>query len=369
MDEINNKHIIDMKTSDLKHFFEAAKKLKRQKSLLHPFWNVVIEDSVIQYHYAGIVIRQYHSELPKELVVIPFDKIMSILGKYKDHPLSITKDGEDIEIIVNNTKIKTIQVPDEIHIPNASFEPFTNIIASDVNSLLTAEKFTADDDLRPVMEGVLLSKSHIVGCDGSGMYFNKRSKEDESGEDVIIPKQIVRMLQPNKSYSLQKRKDPKEFDLLYKFDMGNGFSISFSAVDGTYPAWKSIIPSEHVGSFSLTKSELSEAFKAMEMLGESESIWIRFRESIREIKAMAYTDYEEISISLNGGVKGEGFIGLDYKLLKRIVSSSNETTFKFNFLSYSRALTVNENMLLMPITPGKYGEIPEKLQEYAEGLI
>lgn len=358
-----------MKTSDLKYFFEAAKKLKRQKILLHSFWNVVIEDSVIQYHYAGITIKQHHPGLPKELIVISFDKIMSILSKYKDHPLSITKDGEDIEIRVSNTKIKTIQAPNEVCIPNDSFEPFTNITASDVNSLLTAEKFTADNELRPVMEGVLLSKSHIVGCDGSAMYFNKRNKEDGDGEDVIIPKQIVRMLQLNKSYVLKKSKEPKESNLLYQFDMGNGFSISFLAIDGVYPAWKSIIPSEHVGSFSLTKSELSEAFKAMEMFGESEYVWIRFRESTREIKAMAYTDYEEISINLNGGVKGEGFIGLNHKLLKSIVSSSNETMFKFNFLSHSRALTINENMLLIPITPGKYGEIPEKLQEYAEGLI
>jgi len=117
-----------------------------------------------------------------------------------------------------------------------------------------AFNFVGKDDLRPVMSGVLIDKNNIVATDAHILY-KKQFEHEISSENLILNKLTCQMIDDVKSIY---KVDEKFMALL-----NCGTIISNCIIEGNYPNYNAVIPTEFDGSFTVNcaATEFKESLK------------------------------------------------------------------------------------------------------------
>jgi hypothetical protein len=122
--------------------------------------------------------------------------------------------------------------PDPLKAETADF--ICHLSAYEIGIMNIARGFIADDELRPIMAAVCLSKDYIVASDAHMLYY-KQIKQLYDG-DIMFDSRVIKlmMLFPGLTYSITKFRR----NLCAE---NKDVSIWWREVDGNYPNWKVVV--------------------------------------------------------------------------------------------------------------------------------
>lgn len=189
------------------------------------------------------------------LIAVPAKRILDTLKEFPEQPLTfqIDSDSFNIEIFSDNGKFSIMgqNAEDFPEQPKLDEDGTSAINVSHVALQKGIDKTlfaTADDELRPVMNGIFIELSpdymSFVASDAHKLVRYRRTDAKAEFESSFIL--------PKKPASLLKNLLPKEeFDVKVEFDDKNAFftlsnyKLICRLVEGNYPSYNSVIPTNN----------------------------------------------------------------------------------------------------------------------------
>lgn len=305
-------------------------------------------------------------------IAVPAKLMNETLKEFPEQPLTFQMDTETfaIEIFSQNGKFSIVgqngedypQVPtlkDEV---TSTINVNHTVLLNGINKTLFA---TADDELRPVMNGIFVELSpddvKFVASDAHKLVRYKRfdAKADKNASFIL----------PKKPASLLKSLLPKEdFDVRLEFDDKNAFftlsnyKLICRLVEGNYPSYNSVIPTNNPNKLIIDRVEFYNTVRRVSVFSNQASNLIRLK--LTENQLVVSAQDIDFSISaverLSCQYEGEDMeIGFKSTFLQEILSNIPATEVKMELSDPTRAglLLPNENeheeeeilMLLMPM--------------------
>lgn len=162
-------------------------------------------------------------------------------------------------------------------------------LADGINSTLYA---TGDEELRPVMNGIYFDiepeSTTLVASNAHKLVYYKRS-DIKCGctASFILPKKPANILKANLAKSMDEEVEIT-FDqsncAYFKF---NSFLIFCKLVEGTYPAYKSVIPKNNTNVMTVNRAELLNATKRVSVCSNQATGQIVFKLAPNQITIKA----------------------------------------------------------------------------------
>jgi DNA polymerase-3 subunit beta len=220
------------------------------------------------------------------LIAIQARIILDTLKEFPEQPLTFNVDLDTmaIEILSANGKFSIVgqngedfpSLPELNATHNTILVPH-DVLLNGINKTLFA---TADDELRPVMNGIFIETSPVemafVASDAHKLVRYKRSDAKSDNEaSFILPKKPASLLK-----SLLPR---EEFDVKLEFDEKNafftltGFKLVCRLVEGRYPAYNSVIPLSNPNKLIIDRSEFFNTLKRVSVFANQASNLVRLK--------------------------------------------------------------------------------------------
>jgi DNA polymerase III subunit beta len=305
-------------------------------------------------------------------IAIPAKLLIDTLKEFPEQPLTFQINTETftIDIFSENGKFSIMgqngedypELP-ELHSSSAtSVTMGHDILLSGINKTLFA---TADDELRPVMNGILIEISPenitFVASDAHKLVRYKRSDiKADIDSSFILPK---------KPSALLKNLLPKEdFDVKLNFDEKNAFfqlsnfKIICRLVEGKYPSYNSVIPTNNPNKMQIDRSELYNTLRRVSVFSNAASNLVRLKISGNQLVVSAQDiDFSISAVErINCVYEGDEMeIGFKSSFLLEILSNLSATEVRVELSDPTRAgilLPVEKEieeedvlMLLMPM--------------------
>jgi DNA polymerase-3 subunit beta len=305
------------------------------------------------------------------LVAIQAKILLDTLKEFPEQPLTfnIDLDAMTVDILSSNGKFSiTGQNGEDFPVLPALSESKHSVVVSHdvllsgINKTLFA---TADDELRPVMNGIFIELSPeemtFVASDAHKLVRYKRSDvKSEELASFILPKKPASLL---KNLLPREEADVKlEFDEKNAFFALNGFKVICRLVEGKYPAYNSVIPSNNPNELIADRVECYTTLKRVSVFANQASNLVRLKLTPNEmiISAQdvdfAISAVETIKCEYSGNPME---IGFKSTFLVEILSNLASSDVKIKLSDPSRAgllLPVEKEndhedilMLLMPM--------------------
>lgn len=305
------------------------------------------------------------------LVAIQAKILLDTLKEFPEQPLTfnIDLDAMTVDILSANGKFSiTGQNGEDFPVlPLLSENKHSVVVSHDVllsgiNKTLFA---TADDELRPVMNGIFIELSPeemtFVASDAHKLVRYKRT--DVKTEDLssfILPKKPASLL---KNLLPREEADVKlEFDDKNAFFSLNGFKVICRLVEGKYPAYNSVIPTNNPNELVADRIECYTTLKRVSVFANQASNLVRLKLTPSEMIVsaqdidFAISAVETIKCEYTGNPME---IGFKSTFLIEILSNLSSSEVKIKLSDPSRAgllLPVEKEndhedilMLLMPM--------------------
>lgn len=305
-------------------------------------------------------------------IAIPAKLLIDTLKEFPEQPLTFQLNNETyaIDIFSENGKFSIIGQDGEEY-PEAkalNSEKTTSVTMSHsvflngINKTLFA---TADDELRPVMNGILVEitpeEITFVASDAHKLVRYKRTDiKAEMESSFILPK---------KPAALLKGLLPKEdFDVKLDFDDKNAivslsnFKLSCRLVEGKYPSYNSVIPTDNPNKMQIDRIEFYNTLRRVSVFSNQASNLVRLKLSGNQLVVSAQdVDFSISAVErLNCMYEGDEFeIGFKSSFLIEILSNISSAEIEMELSDPTRAGILlpaekeNEEedilMLLMPM--------------------
>jgi DNA polymerase-3 subunit beta len=289
-----------------------------------------------------------HSE-DDGLVALPAKILLDTLKEFPEQPLSFQLDADTMGMSILSANGK-------FAIPGQNGEEFPNqptlnpehytinvphdVMLNGINKTLFA---TADDELRPVMNGINIEISPVemtfVASDAHKLVRYKRTDAKSDNEASFIL--------PKKPASLLKNLLPKEdFDVVLEFDEKNaifqltGFRMVCRLVEGRYPAYNSVIPVNNPNKLVIDRVEFYNTLRRVSVFANQASNLVRLKLTASELIVsaqdidFAISAVEKIKCDFDGQ---EMEIGFKSTFLIEILSNLTSADVKMMLSDPSRA--------------------------------
>ncbi|MDP4210245.1 MAG: DNA polymerase III subunit beta [Bacteroidota bacterium] len=305
-------------------------------------------------------------------IAIPAKILLDTLKEFADQPLTfdISLDSMSVVIISSNGQFNIIgqngidfpQIPTVKEEKKTSLRISYDVLLNGINKTLFA---TADDELRPVMNGI------FVELTGNSLTFvaSDAHKLVRYRRNDVKPGTEASFILPKKPASLLKNILPKESnDILVEFDDKNAmftltnFTLVSRLVEGNYPSYNSVIPTDNPNSLSIDRLELYNSLRRVSVFANQASNLVKLSLAGNELTVSAQdldfsiSAYERLTCQYEGDDIEIGFKSL---FLIEILSnlSSGDVIFKLSDPSRAGIMVPAENetegedvlMLLMPM--------------------
>ena len=306
------------------------------------------------------------------LIAVPAKIMNETLKEFPEQPLTFQMDPETfaIDIFSQNGKFSIVgQNGDDFPqqpMLNEGIASTINVnhsvLLSGINKTLFA---TADDELRPVMNGIFIELSEedmkFVASDAHKLVRYKRfDAKAEKAASFILPKKPAALLK-----SLLPKED---FDVKLEFDDKNAFftlsnyKLICRLVEGNYPSYNSVIPQNNPNKLIIDRVEFYNTVRRVSVFSNQASNLVRLK--LTENQLVVSAQDIDFSISaverLNCQYEGDDMeIGFKSTFLQEILSNLSATDVKVELSDPTRAglLLPAENeheeenvlMLLMPM--------------------
>ena len=305
-------------------------------------------------------------------IAVPAKLMNETLKEFPEQPLTFQIDPETfaVDIFSQNGKFSIVgqngddfpQQPMLNEEVASSINVNHHVLLSGINKTLFA---TADDELRPVMNGIFVELStediKFVASDAHKLVRYKRfDAKAEKDASFILPKKPAALLK-----SLLPKED---FDVKLEFDDKNAFftlsnyKLICRLVEGNYPSYNSVIPANNPNKLIIDRVEFYNTVRRVSVFSNQASNLVRLK--LTENQLVVSAQDIDFSISaverLNCQYEGDEMeIGFKSTFLQEILSNLSASDVKVELSDPTRAGLLlpaeNENeeedvlMLLMPM--------------------
>lgn len=305
-------------------------------------------------------------------IAVPAKLMNETLKEFPEQPLTFQIDPETyaIEIFSQNGKFSIVgqngedfpQQPILDEVISSTINLNHSVLMNGINKTLFA---TADDELRPVMNGIFVELStedvKFVASDAHKLVRYKRfDAKAEKNASFILPKKPAALLK-----SLLPKED---FDVKLEFDDKNAyftlsnFKLICRLVEGNYPSYNSVIPTNNPNKLIIDRVEFYNTVRRVSVFSNQASNLVRLK--LAENQLIVSAQDIDFSISaverLSCQYDGDDMeIGFKSTFLQEILSNLSATDVKMELSDPTRAglLLPAENeheeenilMLLMPM--------------------
>lgn len=219
-------------------------------------------------------------------ITIPAKILLDILKEFPEQPLTF-------DINTSTNEVKLISENGEFSVPGESADDYPVQGGSDENStgyttqcglmlegILKSIFATANDDLRPVMNCILIEMNEdnftFVASDAHKLVRYKRfdAKSDNGQHTLILPKKPALMLKnilPKDSAELKLSFSEKTACFIF----GN-YKMTSTLVEGRFPNYNSVIPQNNPKKIIIEKKELYNSLKRVAVMANQASNLVKF---------------------------------------------------------------------------------------------
>ncbi|MDA3816525.1 MAG: DNA polymerase III subunit beta [Prolixibacteraceae bacterium] len=305
-------------------------------------------------------------------IAIPAKLLIDTLKEFPEQPLTFQVNNETyaVEIFSENGKFSIVGQDGEEYPEAKAINPEKstsvamshNVLLNGINKTLFA---TADDELRPVMNGILAEitpeEITFVASDAHKLVRYKRTDiKAEMEASFILPKKPAALLK-----SLLPKED---FDVKLEFDDKNAvfnltnFKLSCRLVEGKYPSYNSVIPTDNPNKMQIDRLEFYNTLRRVSVFSNQASNLVRLKLSGNQLVVSAQdVDFSISAVErLNCQYEGDEFeIGFKSSFLIEILSNMASAEVEMELSDPTRAgilLPVEKEydeedilMLLMPM--------------------
>ena len=296
-------------------------------------------------------------------IAVPARILTDTLKEFPEQPLTFEIDLNKLSVVINseNGKFTVVgqnagdfpQLPEVKPDKKASLELPPDVLFSGINMTLFA---TADDELRPVMNGIFIELSAddltFVASDAHKLVRYKRMDAKANASSTFIL--------PKKPASLLKNVLPKEENpVTIEFDDKNAFfsmteyKLVCRLVEGNYPSYNSVIPTENPNKLTIDRLEFYNTLKRVSVYSNQASNLVKLALTGNQITVSAQDIDFSISAyeRLNCQYEGEDMeIGFKSTFLIEILSNLTSSDVIVELSDPTRA------GILLPAVSGKEEE-------------
>lgn len=305
-------------------------------------------------------------------IAIPAKLITDSLREFPDQPLTfvINTDTYAVTISSENGQFSVMGQHGEDFPQLPKIKPERSIslkiAASSLLSGITSTLFaTADDELRPVMNGIFIelspSDTTFVASDAHKLVrYKRKDVQAESGASFILPKKPAALLK--NLFAKGTEQVSIEFDDKNAFFTTPAYQIVCRLVEGNYPSYNSVIPTNNSNKLLIDRVKLLNTVRRVSVFSNQASNLIRLSLKGNRLTVSAQdidfatSAVEELACQYNGD---DLEIGFKSTFLIEILNNVQSTEVSIELSDSSRAgLFIpfnkeNENedvlMLLMPM--------------------
>jgi hypothetical protein len=234
-------------------------------------------------------------------------------------------------------------------------KPLFDLSAYEVQLMDIATAFVADDELRPVMSTICISKDFIVASDAHKLYFRKIT--ELYTEDVMFDKKVIKlmMLFPGYTYKISQSKknccaESKDVTIWWRLIKDGGMYPNTS-----YPNWRKVIP-ESTHSVKIPVKETIEALNAVSFALNQSSHCVRCKITGNKIRLsgkdldFGISSSESVNIinpmgnDIEFGIKFEFF-----KLILKCLMDEGYPQVTMGYVDATSAFVFADQFLCMPM--------------------
>jgi DNA polymerase-3 subunit beta len=305
-------------------------------------------------------------------IAIPARIITDTLKEFADQPLTFEINADTHNIVINSENGRfTIMGQNGDEFPQMPVLKEEKKVSIDVdaelllNGILKTVFATADDELRPVMNGIFIEMSPddltFVASDAHKLVRYKRTDgKSDSTASFILPKKPANLLK-----NILPKQDSRvrvEFDEKNASFTLTDYTLVCRLVEGNYPSYNSVIPTENPNKLHIDRLEFYNTLRRVSVFSNQASNLIKLQLKGNQITVSAQDIDFSISAyeRLNCLYEGDDMeIGFKSTFLIEILSNLAATEVILEMSDPTRAglilpaETANENedvlMLLMPM--------------------
>lgn len=219
-------------------------------------------------------------------IAIPARLLLDTLKEFPDQPLTFDVNLDDFKIVINSENgqydLPGQNGDDFPQLPSLKDEKSSVQMPAELllNGLTNTLFATADDELRPVMNGVFFELSSkeltFVASDAHKLvrYTRSDAKSDNDASFIM----------PKKPSSLLKNILPKESgEVLVEFDMKNAiftlskYKLVCRLVEGNYPSYNSVIPTDNPNKVIIDRLKFYNALKRVSVFSNQASNLVKLQ--------------------------------------------------------------------------------------------
>lgn len=293
-------------------------------------------------------------------VAIPAKLLLDILKTFPDHPLTFKIDEKTygIEISSDYGKYKLSgQNGDEFPKVPALESPSTVILGSEILQRAIEKTIfaTGNDDLRPVMSGIFCqfetNNVTFVATDAHKLVRYKRNDvKADNAASFIIPKKPMNLMKGLLKEDGEVKVSYNESNARFEF---SGFTLICRLIDGKYPNYEAVIPSENPNRLTIDRISFLNSIKRVAIFANKTTHQVRLKISGSELAVSAEDlDFSnEANERLTCSYEGDDMeIGFNSRFILEMLNNIDSESIILELSAPNRA------GILLPEQPDSEGE-------------
>ncbi len=256
------------------------------------------------------------------IIAIPARILLDTLKEFPDQPLTFEANIDSLKIVISSENGKfTIMGQNGSDFPQAPpLKENQSLVQMPVEALMNGVNktffATAEDELRPVMNGIYFELSpdsvSFVATDAHKLVLYKRSDvKAEESSSFILPKKPASMLK-----GILPREEGNvniEFDEKNAYFNLSKYKMVCRLVEGNYPSYNAVIPKENPNKLTIDRLDLYNAMRRVSVFSNQGSNLVKLEMTGNQLTVSAQdidfsiSAYERLNCQYDGDEMEMGF--------------------------------------------------------------
>lgn len=267
---------------------------------------------------------------------VDLNTFQDALKKMPDIGLSLElKENNEIELDFNTGKL-SLPVFDIYEYPAMEVECGESILIEEslTKNIDKAFRFSADDELRPVLNGVFFDtiQGNIVGTDGHSLYVSNGLPINGNVKPFILTKDAQKAVKGLSNYTIGS--DDRNACI-----QGDNFMVVTRLIEGNFPNYKSIIPQNNIEYIIDRETFLNAIDRSMIATDEATSLCaIEMDENAIDVKTKDLDSNKSFKETIPCNGDQPGIVGLKGSLATLCLKSIDTDMVLFTYTDKTRAV-------------------------------
>lgn len=231
------------------------------------------------------VVKTVRVEIEEEgEITVPAKTFVEMVGNLTNEKLDISTSAEQIQITTPtfSSQLNGISAAEFPTIPLTGKQSIFINPQQLVKALPQIVFAAATEDGRPILTGILTEikekKLQLVATDGYRLAHKSMPVEESSAFKALVPRktleEIMRLVSEEEGDQLEVSTSADQNQIIFKF--GNTM-VSSRLIEGNFPAWEKIIPTEVKSRLILDRGEVLKAVKLASVFARTDANIIKLK--------------------------------------------------------------------------------------------